>query len=1653
MAHFSLFLSLITLSLYSHFIDAQQNPNSPCYDINGLPRRCEPVFSNIAYGLPAKATNTCGQEVTTDDSGRPYLPRKVDSFRTFYRQTGASGNTKYRDYCDQNSADPSKRHPAQNMVDLDSSSSRRTWWQSITLYESKERNLGDMVTASITLHLGKAYDITYIRLRFQSPRPESFAIFKKTTEMSEWEPYHYYSATCRSTYNLTQEGMIDTPTRAVCTGDYSAITPLSGGNVAFGTLDKRPNAYEFDRNPVLQEFVTATAIQIRLTRLNTFGDEVFEDTSVLQSYYYAISDISVGAKCKCNGHANECVQSASEDGVQRVVCVCQHYTTGADCGQCLRTHNDRPWAPASITQPSTCQECQCNGRSDLCYFNQTLYERTGSGGYCEGCRDFTDGPHCELCRRNYYRSDPRDVCRPCNCDTTGSVQQQCNSYGQCECKPGVTGVKCDKCEANYYDFDSYGCRDCDCKKAGSFDNQPYCDSRNGQCVCKENVEGQDCSVCKPGYFNLDLDNKFGCIACFCNGKTSECTSASGYSRAYINSFFDTGNEDWRVGDIISADSSSSFNGITEDVGVNSVGYDGQLYFYAPQRFLGNQQFSYDQFLEFNLRIGESEGRPSQRDVILEGNGRSIYLPLFAQQNPLPSVTTQHYKFRLNEHSNYGWTPTLSALEFQRLLSDLTAIKIRGNFNNPGAGFLDDVRLHTANYGPQIGDLSSIERCKCPEQYIGQHCELCAPGYKRLVPFGGKSLECVPCECNGHSDTCDPESGACICQHDTVGHNCEKCKEGWYGNALLGTPTDCTVCPCPGQGACYEQLDMSVSCLNCPEGYSGDLCDMCEDGFYGDLSSGDDCSLCDCSGNVDSNAVGNCDTTTGICLKCIYNTTGDHCENCLSGFYGNATADEKGDCKPCECNMYGTNATMADACEENDGQCACLPYVTGRQCDECFEGYYNLESTEGCIACLCDPTGSSSTKCDIYTGQCMCKPGIGGLRCDICMEDYYGFSSSGCDACNCLEIGSASQQCDDSGQCVCKDETRITGQLCDTCHENKYNLTAGCLDCPACYNLVQDAVKDIRENLDNLTETLKNINENPNVADDADFTRQLDALSDEIDRMLKEAQDLQMSGGSVPNDIQNIEDDLRKLQDTVIETRLLIEISNQNYQSIDPSALSKRISDLTGEVSDVRADFLKTSDNLYSQIGLALGKNGNEQRSQNMTAMAQQSAALLKQQQEDSEKIVMTADNANEISNNGYSLALAVVASPDDLRGKLEELNDRIIEGQENLETANATAQRALAEAIKLYDDAIGLLNDVRSIVVPSADAPAEQEAQAILEDALQYKIKIEELLSNYSSLLNDTRETLSQAEDVYNRTYAEQQITDAMMAEVDVALEKARQAINAPASMLASGRAQLRLLQESDQNVKLYKERALEALKKIPEIEAILDEANNVTSEAQDAIEGATQVATEAKTIAMDAVITANEASENAAKILAEAQKAKEAADAESAITDMHEKNLMELEKRINMLGTQEEEKKLVEAVLTEAEKARRLANDTATELKEDSEKVDDILAALSQLPTLNTTELDRLEMEIEMLEADYEASQIDSQLKTLTEFSSLQRLMGQTQANSLTELVAAVANIQLIVETIPDNSTCFTPPLLEPTSPDKKKRRRQRKLRKRLRH
>jgi coxsackievirus/adenovirus receptor len=110
----------------------------------------------------------------------------------------------------------------------------------------------------------KAYDVTYIILRFRSPRPASFAIYKKATENGDWIPFQFYSSSCQSTYgkvdSSTVWNAVSRDDQAACTSANTDISPMTGGSVSFSTLVGRPSAFNFDNSPVLQVCVTQDTV-------------------------------------------------------------------------------------------------------------------------------------------------------------------------------------------------------------------------------------------------------------------------------------------------------------------------------------------------------------------------------------------------------------------------------------------------------------------------------------------------------------------------------------------------------------------------------------------------------------------------------------------------------------------------------------------------------------------------------------------------------------------------------------------------------------------------------------------------------------------------------------------------------------------------------------------------------------------------------------------------------------------------------------------------------------------------------------------------------------------------------------------------------------------------------------------------------------------------------------------------------------------------------------------------------------------------------------------------------------------------------------------------------------------------------------------------
>uniref|UniRef100_A0A8C1LIC4 Laminin, alpha 4 n=2 Tax=Cyprinus carpio TaxID=7962 RepID=A0A8C1LIC4_CYPCA len=176
---------------------------------------------------------------------------------------------------------------------------------------------------------------------------------------------------------------------------------------------------------------------------------------------------------------------------------------------------------------------------------------------------------------------------------------------------------------------------------------------------------------------------------------------------------------------------------------------------------------------------------------------------------------------------------------------------------------------------------------------------------------------------------------------------------------------------------------------CQEGYAGHYCERCAPGFYGNpMELGNSCKKCDCNGNSDPNLIFNeCNNVTGQCLNCWGNTSGDNCERCAPGFYGDAISAK--DCRECQCDKCGTAS-----CDDRTGVCHCKPGITGHLCDRCEEGYSGFGSCMGCRRCECASAALRAT-CHPLTHSCQCRPGAGGRYCERCLPGFWDYSPSGC----------------------------------------------------------------------------------------------------------------------------------------------------------------------------------------------------------------------------------------------------------------------------------------------------------------------------------------------------------------------------------------------------------------------------------------------------------------------------------------------------------------------------------------------------------------------------------------------------------------------------------------------------------------------------------
>lgn len=307
-------LFLLATQLLS-LINCDDNQPDPCYDrLTGVAQRCIPSFENVAYTKQVVASSTCGS---------PAMTYCIQPSAAVSKNTQLSN--KYCDKCD--SSQSSSVRDAKYLTDLEETN--QTCWVSSPIYDPVQ-------TSNLTLQIsfGKKYELTYISLQFCTQlKPDSLAIMKSMDYGKTWIPFQFYSSECKKVYNRPLKAKITQANEqeAICSDQHLQSSPFNTNRIGFSTLEGRPSFHEFDTSPVLQDWVTATDIKIVFTRLTSpvlFSNlqqhlnhslkfkkhnsrhsrsELFQQMQTLGYYYAAVSELAIGGRCKCNGHASRCI--------------------------------------------------------------------------------------------------------------------------------------------------------------------------------------------------------------------------------------------------------------------------------------------------------------------------------------------------------------------------------------------------------------------------------------------------------------------------------------------------------------------------------------------------------------------------------------------------------------------------------------------------------------------------------------------------------------------------------------------------------------------------------------------------------------------------------------------------------------------------------------------------------------------------------------------------------------------------------------------------------------------------------------------------------------------------------------------------------------------------------------------------------------------------------------------------------------------------------------------------------------------------------------------------------------------------------------------------------------------------------------------------
>ncbi|CAG9310820.1 unnamed protein product [Blepharisma stoltei] len=406
-------------------------------------------------------------------------------------------------------------------------------------------------------------------------------------------------------------------------------------------------------------------------------------------------------------------------------------------------------------------------------------------------------------------------------------------------------------------------------------------------------------------------------------------------------------------------------------------------------------------------------------------------------------------------------------------------------------------------------IATVDNCICPAGYYFDTLN-CLPCGSLCAECSDLTWICSKCQHNITMEVSSDNLKTCKCrgsqQYDSVSRSCY-CHKGYFDNS---TCQDCgNLCSTCDETKCLlcesiEHLEIDLSSpktCHCKNGYnwisSENSCQKCSLGTYYDgykcNNCPDNCKNCTASACLDNptNLCGSlcsdCNNQSGLCQKCIDETSMDIYENdckCKAGYF----LDNDLKCKECGTNCSACNKNSCEICDgpwrmtidpENNLNCSCIGNQTlaDGQC-KCGEDEWFNSST-------CQKCGFLCEKCENETGNCIsCKGGIemeikkdnktckcknagdfwNGTSCIACghwcsqCDDFSG-KCSNCKNPSTMEPDTTSCKCKGmlipdktDSSCICADRYYKSGTNCISCSDSNCQVCTGPGQCSYCSDI-------------------------------------------------------------------------------------------------------------------------------------------------------------------------------------------------------------------------------------------------------------------------------------------------------------------------------------------------------------------------------------------------------------------------------------------------------------------------------------------------------------------------------------------------------------------------------------------------------------------------